>query len=62
MKGNPEVLDKLNDLLADELTAINQYMVHAEMCGDWRYDRLHENYQNASASVSAEKAVSSSDR
>jgi bacterioferritin len=41
MKGNEKIIDKLNDLLADELTAINQYMVHAEMCDDWGYERLH---------------------
>jgi bacterioferritin len=41
MKGNPKVLEKLNDLLADELTAINQYMVHSEMCDDWGYGKLH---------------------
>lgn len=40
MKGNEKILEKLNDLLADELTAINQYMVHAEMCENWRYERL----------------------
>ncbi|NLO28085.1 MAG: bacterioferritin, partial [Actinobacteria bacterium] len=32
MKGDPGLIDTLNSLLADELTAINQYMVHAEMC------------------------------
>jgi bacterioferritin len=42
MKGNERILECLNDLLADELTAINQYMVHSEMCEDWGYDRLHE--------------------
>ena len=41
MKGNEKILEKLNDLLADELTAINQYMVHSEMCDNWRYERLH---------------------
>lgn len=41
MKGQPEIIDTLNALLADELTAINQYIVHAEMCGDWGYDKLH---------------------
>jgi bacterioferritin len=42
MKGNAKVIEWLNDLLADELTAINQYMVHSEMCDDWGYGRLHE--------------------
>jgi bacterioferritin len=42
MKGDAKLLDTLNDLLADELTAINQYMVHSEMCKNWGYDRLHE--------------------
>lgn len=42
MKGDPKLLEMLNDLLADELTAINQYMVHSEMCNNWGYDRLHE--------------------
>jgi len=42
MKGNTEVIEKLNALLADELTAINQYMVHSEMCDNWGYGKLHE--------------------
>jgi len=42
MKGNEELLKKLNGLLAEELTAINQYVVHGEMDGDWGYERLHE--------------------
>jgi bacterioferritin len=42
MKGDAKILTKLNDLLADELTAINQYMVHSEMCANWRYEKLHE--------------------
>ena len=42
MKGNEKIIATLNDLLADELTAINQYMVHSEMCANWRYDHLHE--------------------
>lgn len=42
MKGNPKVIETLNVLLADELTAINQYMVHSEMCDDWGYERLHK--------------------
>ncbi len=42
MKGNDQMIAKLNDLLADELTAINQYMVHSEMCENWNYERLHK--------------------
>lgn len=42
MKGNDKVIETLNHLLADELTAINQYMVHSEMCANWGYERLHE--------------------
>jgi len=42
MKGNPQVIDTLNSLLADELTAISQYMVHAEMADDWNYKKLAE--------------------
>ena len=45
MKGNEKLLTMLNKLLADELTAINQYMVHAEMCHNWGYEKLHENIQ-----------------
>jgi len=40
MKGSQKVIDTLNFLLADELTAISQYMVHAEMCDDWGYSKL----------------------
>lgn len=42
MKGNPKLIETLNSLLADELTAINQYMVHSEMCANWGYERLHK--------------------
>ena len=42
MKGNKKLLTVLNSLLADELTAINQYMVHAEMCENWGYSNLHK--------------------
>ena len=42
MKGNDKLIERLNARLADELTAINQYMVHSEMCADWGYERLHQ--------------------
>ncbi len=42
MKGNKKLIDALNKRLAEELTAINQYMVHAEMCENWKYSRLQE--------------------
>jgi bacterioferritin len=42
MKGNAEVIATLNLLLADELTAISQYMVHSEMCANWGFERLHK--------------------
>ncbi len=42
MKGQAKVIETLNMLLADELTAINQYMVHSEMCASWRFEELHE--------------------
>jgi bacterioferritin len=40
MKGDPKIIDILNDVLTAELTAINQYFVHAEMCENWGYERL----------------------
>jgi bacterioferritin len=45
MKGNEKLIVALNDLLADELTAINQYMVHSEMCDDWGYEKLHKHFE-----------------
>ncbi|NLW16835.1 MAG: bacterioferritin [Firmicutes bacterium] len=45
MKGNPKLIEALNGLLADELAAINQYIVHAEMCEDWGYGKLHEGFE-----------------
>jgi bacterioferritin len=45
MKGNDKLLETLNSLLADELTAISQYMVHSEMCENWGYEKLHEHFQ-----------------
>jgi bacterioferritin len=41
MKGDPKVVSLLNDVLTAELTAINQYFLHAELCEHWGYERLH---------------------
>ena len=42
MKGNAKVLAELNKALREELTAINQYFLHAEMCENWGYHKLSE--------------------
>ena len=42
MRGNPKVLSELNKALREELTAINQYFLHAEMCENWGYRKLSE--------------------
>ncbi len=41
MKGNKKLLAAMNSLLAEELTAINQYMLHSEICENWGYGKLH---------------------
>ncbi len=40
MRGDPQILEALNEILTAELTAINQYFIHAKMCGNWGYQRL----------------------
>ncbi len=42
MQGNEEIIKRLNARLSEELTAINQYMVHSEMCDNWGYELLHK--------------------
>jgi len=59
MQGNPKLIETLNALLADELAAINQYIVHAEMCEDWGYDKLHERFEKRAIKemIHAEKLI-----
>lgn len=40
MRGDDQIIQALNDVLTAELTAINQYFVHAKMCGNWGYQKL----------------------
>src|SRR5262245_33819195 len=42
MQGEPEIIEMLNEVLTAELTAINQYFIHAKMCENWGYERLAE--------------------
>ena len=42
MKGKPEVLEALGEMLKEELGAISQYFVHSEMCENWGYGRLSD--------------------
>jgi bacterioferritin len=48
MRGNPEIVDLLNEVLTAELTAVNQYFIHAKMCADWGYTQLHDHSRHES--------------
>ena len=48
MQGNPEIVELLNEVLTAELTAINQYFLHAKIMEDWGYLRLAEHTKHES--------------
>jgi len=48
MKGHDEIIELLNDVLTGELTAINQYFLHAKMCDNWGYKRLGSHIRDES--------------
>ena len=48
MQGSPEVIEMLNDILTAELTAVNQYFIHARMCGNWGLDGLAAKFREES--------------
>lgn len=48
MKGNDQVIQILNDVLCAELTAVNQYFIHAMMCANWRYKKLADHSREES--------------
>ena len=50
MKGNAKLIEALNEILTGELTAINQYFIHAKMCDNWGYERLAHKVREESIS------------
>ena len=48
MKAKDGVVERLNNLLTIELTAINQYFLQAEMCKNWGFDRIHDHFRSNS--------------
>lgn len=59
MQGDPEIIEFLNEALTAELTAINQYFIHAKMCENWGYQRLakHNYDESIDEMKDAEKVI-----
>lgn len=59
MQGDPAIIELLNEVLTAELTAINQYFVHAKMCENWGYERLakHNYDESIDEMKDAEKVI-----
>ena len=59
MKGDPKVIAVLSEVLKAELTAINQYFLHGEMCENWGYERMAKKIRKESIEemVHAEKCI-----
>jgi bacterioferritin len=59
MHGSPAVIEVLNEVLTGELTAINQYFVHAKMCENWGYQRLahHDREESMGEMRDAERVI-----
>src|ERR1700709_516429 len=48
MQADPRIIETLNDVLTAELTAVNQYFIHAKMCANWGFERLADHVQHES--------------
>jgi bacterioferritin len=48
VKGDPAITDLLNEVLTNELTAVNQYFLHARICENWGYERLYRRFREES--------------
>lgn len=59
MQGDPAIIELLNEVLTAELTAINQYFVHAKMCENWGYEKLakHNYDESIDEMKDAEKVI-----
>jgi bacterioferritin len=57
MQGKPKVIAALNEALVEELMAINQYFLHAEMCENWHYDKLGSYIKNVKDQLESDLAL-----